>query len=164
MIVMRVLVLLISWVLCIKMLLFHIIQTNFIFIGELLLLLVRLVSWLTVVAVLSLFTMLLLKEVLPLERLKKCMSLYKSEHVRTAHQVSPEWHVKVLAQWQKWLDGGCSKTVNMPNNASVDDIKEVYINAWKSGCKGITVYRDGCREQQVLYSKPCTPVMGKCVR
>lgn len=95
-------------------------------------------------------------------KIEEVRDLYKSEYVRTAHQVSPEWHVKVLAQWQKWLDGGCSKTVNMPNSASVDDIKDVYKMAWNMGCKGITVYRDGCRDQQVLYSKPSTPYMGKC--
>jgi ribonucleoside-diphosphate reductase alpha chain len=95
-------------------------------------------------------------------KIEEVRDLYKSEFVRTAHQVSPEWHVKILAQWQKWLDGGCSKTVNMPNTASVDDIKAVYKMAWKMGCKGITVYRDGCRDQQVLYSKPSTPPKGKC--
>lgn len=86
--------------------------------------------------------------------------LYKSEYVRTAHQVSPEWHIKVLAQWQKWVNGGVSKTVNLPHDSSVDDIKAIYKLAWKSGCKGITVYRDNCTGDQVLVSKK--PKMGKC--
>lgn len=87
--------------------------------------------------------------------------LYKSEFVRTAHQVAPDWHVKVLAQWQKYVNGGVSKTVNLQNDASVDDIKAIYRMAWKMGCKGITVYRDGCRGEngQVLVSKASH---GKC--
>ena len=87
--------------------------------------------------------------------------LYKSEHVRTAHQVDPEWHVKVLAKWQKWVNGGVSKTVNLTNDASVDDIKNIYKMAWKLGCKGVTVYRDGCRDEQVLYGKQRS-FAGKC--
>ena len=78
--------------------------------------------------------------------------LYKSKYLRTSHQVSPEWHVKVLAQWQKWVDGGVSKTVNMPKTCSVQDVRNVYLQAWKSGCKGITVYRDKSRKDQVLTS------------
>jgi len=88
--------------------------------------------------------------------------LYKSEHVRTAYQVSPEWHVKVLAQWQKWVNGGVSKTVNLPHDASLDDIKDVYRLAWKMNCKGVTVFRDGCRNDQVLVTKTNKFNMGKC--
>ena len=98
-------------------------------------------------------------------KIEETRDLYKSQYVRTAYQVSPEWHVKVLAHWQKYADGGVSKTVNLLNNASVDDIKDVYKLAWKMGVKGITVYRDGSREEQVLYSRPSTPpkvYMGKC--
>jgi ribonucleoside-diphosphate reductase alpha chain len=84
--------------------------------------------------------------------------LYKSKYVRTAHQITPEWHVKVLAQWQKWVNGGVSKTVNLPHDASVEDVKKVYKQAWKMGCKGITVYRDGCKDNQVLVGAP----VGKC--
>jgi len=71
--------------------------------------------------------------------------LYKSKYVRTAHDISPEWHLKIQAKWQEWLDGSISKTVNMPNDASVDDVKDVYMKAWKMGCKGITIFRDGCK-------------------
>jgi ribonucleoside-diphosphate reductase alpha chain len=101
---------------------------------------------------------------LTIGKIEEVRDLYKSEFVRTAHQVSPEWHVKVLAEWQKNVNGGVSKTVNMPNTASVEDIKEIYKLAWKSGAKGITVYRDGCRQEQVLYSKPSQPKQygGKC--
>jgi len=92
---------------------------------------------------------------LTIGKIEETRDLYKSEFVRTSHQVSPEWHVKVLAKWQEYLDGGCSKTVNMPNDASVDDIKTVYKLAWKMGCKGVTIYRDGSRDQ-VLTSTPTT--------
>ena len=77
--------------------------------------------------------------------IEETKELYKSEHARTAHQVSPEWHVKILAQWQKWVNGGVSKTINLPHDASVNDVRKVYKLAWELGCKGITVFRDGCR-------------------
>jgi len=72
--------------------------------------------------------------------------IYKSKFVRTAHQIAPEWHLKIQARWQKWVDGSISKTINLPNHASVDDIKDIYLSAWKMGCKGITVFRDGSKE------------------
>jgi ribonucleoside-diphosphate reductase alpha chain len=78
--------------------------------------------------------------------LEETREIYKSKYVRTAHQIAPEWHLKVQAQWQKWLDGSISKTVNLPNESSVDDVKDIYLKAWKMGCKGITVFRDGCKE------------------
>jgi len=77
--------------------------------------------------------------------MQETREIYKSKYVRTAHQISPEWHLKIQAQWQKWLDGSISKTINLPNSSSVDDIKKIYIDAWKMGCKGITVFRDGCK-------------------
>lgn len=91
---------------------------------------------------------------------EEARDLYKSKFARFAHQVSLEWHVKVLAQWQKWVDGGVSKTINMPDSASTEDIKEAYIQAWKSGCKGITIYRDKSLDTQVLISP--TPQQAKC--
>ena len=84
---------------------------------------------------------------LTIGKIEETRDLYKSQYVRTAHQVSPEWHVKVVAQFQKWIDGGASKTVNMPYTSSVDDIKNIYKMAWKEQVKGITVYRDGSRNQ-----------------
>jgi ribonucleoside-diphosphate reductase alpha chain len=77
--------------------------------------------------------------------MEETRDLYKSKHVRTAHDVSPEWHLKVQAKWQEKLDGACSKTINLPNNASVDDVKNIYVNAWKAGVKGITIFRDGSK-------------------
>ena len=73
-------------------------------------------------------------------------ALYKSDYARFAHQISPEWHLKVQAKWQEQVDGGVSKTINLPNDASVDTIKSIYMQAWKLGVKGVTVFRDGCKE------------------
>jgi ribonucleoside-diphosphate reductase alpha chain len=73
----------------------------------------------------------------------------QSEYLRIAHEITPEWHLKIQARWQKYIDNGISKTINMPHNASVQDVRDVYVSAWKMGCKGVTVYRDGCRDNQV---------------
>ncbi len=69
---------------------------------------------------------------------------------RTAHEISPEWHVRMQAVFQKYSDSGVSKTVNLPFDATPKDVESVYRLAGNLGCKGITVYRDGCRNQQVL--------------
>ncbi len=71
----------------------------------------------------------------------------------TSMDLTPEEHVRVQAALQKWIDSSISKTVNAPNHYTVDDTKALYDLAYDLGCKGITIYRDGSRSEQVLSLK-----------
>ena len=68
----------------------------------------------------------------------------------TAQEIEPEYHVAMQSAFQENVDASISKTINFDNSASEEDIKKAYLQAFDSACKGITVYRDGCRQFQVL--------------
>ena len=83
---------------------------------------------------------------------QSCLELPESfrRKYRVSHDIAPRNHVLMQAAWQKFTDNGISKTVNLPHDATPKDVFDIYKLAWESGCKSITVYRDGSKESQVL--------------
>jgi len=70
---------------------------------------------------------------------------------RTALDIPPEWHVRMQAVFQKYTDNAVSKTVNLPSESTIEDVRKIYELAWKLKCKGVTVFRYGSKPEQVLY-------------
>lgn len=81
----------------------------------------------------------------------------------TALNIEPEWHVRMQAAFQKYTDNAVSKTVNLPTEATVGDVRNVYDLAWKLKCKGVTVFRYGSKPEQVLYIGEIKAKEGKLV-
>lgn len=71
----------------------------------------------------------------------------------TSQEIEPIKHVKMQASFQEFVDNSISKTINLPYKTTAEEIKDIIFEAWKSGCKGLTVYRDGSRQKQVLVKK-----------
>jgi len=94
----------------------------------------------------------LMKEILRQGSLKKVKGI--PEEIKrvfvTALEILPQWHVRMQSVFQKYTDNAVSKTVNLPQTCSVQDVKDVFLMAWHMGCKGVTVYRDGSNPDQVL--------------
>lgn len=83
-------------------------------------------------------------------------SLFLPDDIRrsfpSAHDIAPQWHVEHQIVWQKYISSAVSKTINLPHDATVNDVASAYKQAYNGGCKGITVYRDGSRIYQPLSS------------
>jgi ribonucleoside-diphosphate reductase alpha chain len=92
----------------------------------------------------------LLKQVRSSGRLDRSAPAELRDLFATAHEIAPEWHIKMQAAFQKHIDTSVSKTINLPNSAQPEAVAAAYQFAFQTGCKGVTVFRDGCKAQQVL--------------
>jgi ribonucleoside-diphosphate reductase alpha chain len=72
----------------------------------------------------------------------------------TSQDISYDWHIAIAAAFQKYTDNAVSKTVNLPSSASKEDVKNIFLSAYKNKCKGITVFRQGCKKELALLIKP----------
>ncbi len=81
----------------------------------------------------------------------------------TALDIKPEWHVRMQAVFQKYTDNAVSKTVNLPTEATIEDVRKIYEMAWKLKCKGVTIFRYGSKPEQVLYIGEIKTATGKFV-
>lgn len=70
-----------------------------------------------------------------------------------AADISPENRIRCQAAWQKWIDASISSTINLPNDATVEDIENIYMYAWECGLKGVTIYRAGCAREGILVTE-----------
>jgi len=94
----------------------------------------------------------LMKEIVLNGSLKKVKMPEKTKKLfKTSLEISAEQHIKIQSSFQKYTDNAVSKTINLPNNSTIEDIKKAYLLAYKTKCKGITVYRYGSKPEQVLY-------------
>ncbi|MEC3953729.1 adenosylcobalamin-dependent ribonucleoside-diphosphate reductase [Nocardia sp. CDC153] len=79
----------------------------------------------------------------------------------TAHEIDQFWHVRMQAAVQRHTDAAVAKTVNLPETATIDDVRTIFRHAWRAGCKGVTVYRSGSRRDQVLQPPQQNPAIPK---
>ncbi len=82
----------------------------------------------------------------------------------TSHDIQPEWHVRLQSAFQRHTDLGISKTINLPHQATPADVREAFLLAYRLECKGVTCFRDGCRDEQFLAVKADPRTTGNCRR
>ena len=95
----------------------------------------------------------------PTESLLKWLPEEEQRVFVTSSDIAPKWHVLHQARFQQYVDAGVSKTINLSNGATKEDIAYIYKFAWEEGCKGITVYREGSREKEVIVAAGKAPTI-----